>query len=790
MKPTLLLLPTLMKYLNKKILILVAILLPLLSYAQSGVIPLKQIQKGNASGKIIRMKDTVISWDSLSYLELKDLDFSGYVTPEQFGAKGDGATDNTAALQAMINSGKPVKFIRGLSYRTGPLRADTAGQAIDIGNATLILKDSQSAPILSLYGEGITVQGGIFDGNKGGGQQTANAWYDHASVSMLADNCTIRNAVSQNSAGIAFKGTNVNNCTVRDVLVKNYSVQGIFIETNSTGDTYGNRILNSIVYNYSNTGVGIYMKGSNSPFTYKQRGWQVSGNTVYGTDTPTTADVLITIRAVDGICIGNTTYGGDMGISADIASGSVISGNNIYDPTGPTGYCIEVCGGGNTISGNVLQGGKYGVTGSAMVGIPIDMERNTITGNTFIEQTEHAIYLTSSDSTHTGRYAVISNNNFKQSVKDMIRLRGYTEGAVISGNSFQGSGSGVSGNYAVFTDGMNNGLLFTGNRLKALQRGIVSYNTTGDSIRNFTVSENNYSDDVASLFTLTGAAVFGNGNVLVKDNFNASGYESNQYLDRGRNVYTRIYNGNPEGAISAGIGSSVIRKSGGVGSTLSIKESNDGGNTGWSDVITKAYVSAQGYARLIDTQTVIAGKGYLNPRIVYGVNETASGILSSNYDSLKKSGFYYVSGGPGVLTQSYLLHMQYPYDNTTAWELIKPYSGKALYWRHRPVSGSYTTPERILDSTYADARFAIKIGGSQMVDFGNVTAGSDLAAGSTLTLSGAVVGDFIQVSGPYNAGLSYFAVVTGVDTVQIYARNVTASDIDPPSGTFKVFVLR
>ena len=39
--------------------------------------------------------------------------YLGYVTPQMYGAKADGVTNDTTAVQSAINSGKPVYFPKG-----------------------------------------------------------------------------------------------------------------------------------------------------------------------------------------------------------------------------------------------------------------------------------------------------------------------------------------------------------------------------------------------------------------------------------------------------------------------------------------------------------------------------------------------------------------------------------------------------------------------------------------------------------------------------------------------------
>lgn len=53
------------------------------------------------------------------------------------------------------------------------------------------------------------------------------------------------------------------------------------------------------------------------------------------------------------------------------------------------------------------------------------------------------------------------------------------------------------------------------------------------------------------------------------------------FLENGKGMIWRTGNGSPEGVISAAIGSLFTRLDGSAGTTLYVKESNSGGNTGW-----------------------------------------------------------------------------------------------------------------------------------------------------------------------------------------------------------------
>ena len=73
----------------------------------------------------------------------------------------------------------------------------------------------------------------------------------------------------------------------------------------------------------------------------------------------------------------------------------------------------------------------------------------------------------------------------------------------------------------------------------------------------------------------------------------------------------------------------------------------------------------------------------------------------------------------------------------------------------------------------------------------------EIAAGATsdssgITVTGAAVGDAVMVGVPaaIEAGIVVTAYVSAADTVKVRAANVTASPINPASGSFRVVVVK
>jgi hypothetical protein len=140
------------------------------------------------------------------------------VSVKDFGAVGDGVADDTAAVQAAINSGKPIVFPAG-SYACGPLTQSTNFQRFYANGFVNIQKNANG---VLFTGTGNYVQ---FEGI-----QFVGTGYTGDNVNLTGNHPTLTNCASFGTPGRALKATGAH--------VQIFGTCGVYATTDATASGF------------------------------------------------------------------------------------------------------------------------------------------------------------------------------------------------------------------------------------------------------------------------------------------------------------------------------------------------------------------------------------------------------------------------------------------------------------------------------------------------------------------------------------------------------------------------
>ena len=165
-----------------------------------------------------------------------------YVTPEMFGAVGDGATDDTVAIQQALNTGKEVRFSNKTYCVLNLVITKSAKLIGDIGTTIKRLpitftdydngnlSDWSKRDVTNLIGTGqvnsisntideIYIENIIFDGNRdnliGNTFTTSGTWHNLFMSNInnfIIKNCSIINSVQDGLQMLSIKNSLISNC--------------------------------------------------------------------------------------------------------------------------------------------------------------------------------------------------------------------------------------------------------------------------------------------------------------------------------------------------------------------------------------------------------------------------------------------------------------------------------------------------------------------------------------------------------------------------------------------------
>jgi parallel beta-helix repeat protein len=296
------------------------------------------------------------------------------VSIEDFGAVGDGVTDDSAALLAALASGNPVR----LGAKTYAIAGECDISApcctlLGVPGLTELMRPAQSrlgtsstAAWISISSPATFIDGVIFDANSAITTDTYAVAIQAACTKSIVARCLFRNAQGPNNgSGLIYVASDpaITQHHVNDCEFTGNAAHGIFIQAT---DAFS--ITNC--HAHDNSGNGIHADSQDPTFSLKIRELHIVGNTcwnnncgilvgnfnstnnaafVYGNSNP---DILAAIIASNNT-YSNREYGIFMSGRNILVSGNLCTNNSTNGGSGAgilcdTGYC--------KISGNMISG--------------------------------------------------------------------------------------------------------------------------------------------------------------------------------------------------------------------------------------------------------------------------------------------------------------------------------------------------------------------------------------------------------------------------------------------------
>jgi hypothetical protein len=491
--------------------------------------------------------------------------YAGTINVRDYGAKGDGVTDDYLFIQSAFNAAKDgatVIFPSGYTfYTSGGLNVNKRVSIIATG-AVIRLKNSSTVKgMLTLNAKGSTVTGGQWDYNKANGNigdiTTEDPYYAFG-VLFNADSCTVQNASFVNFWGMAVKSASksygsVINCDI------NSEIYGVFFDGYPGINPTGNKAIGNRIYQ---RGYGKYAQGilftAYSP-AYQQNAYIADNYCVGPKDTTGFGPVIdqaiaIAVRGSRTISSNNAFYhnitrGYVMGISEG-GVGASYSNDDIDSLIGIS-YGLEPSG-TFTSNGDQIRGAKRAISANSAFA---SYDNSVISNPQF--EADIAIELQIA-SGQTGHNIVVDGGVLN------VKERGITTTRDIRGlkvsTTIVGPGSTVAGTRALYLNSAPDSayVTFQNSKVTGFERWSSVYQLSPKTVSFLNAQNNDFSKDVASAengWFAEGVATLGS-KVSATNNATSVGNKKS-ILDQAAGVvvmYDDSYS-TPEGNINAGIGS-------------------------------------------------------------------------------------------------------------------------------------------------------------------------------------------------------------------------------------------
>jgi hypothetical protein len=351
-----------------------------------------------------------------------------------YGVVGDGSDESTAisaAIATATSLGAPTFFPYGTFV--GKNITVPAGATLNAipGTATLKLKTLatlDASPILNVTGQGVTIQGLGFDGNKAA--QPADGFSDSYDTGGNGLGRAYRAAIKMKDTGSLWAGLTVDRCTftgtygacvatnnvakvrVTNCVADSCNFELAFVYGNTNGASFfaGHQLLNNRI---TSCGSGHASVNSDAMLLHSPENFIVSGNVVNGVERDGVKCEYPRRGVISGNSFQNSTLG-FCGVQLQSTSSHVaISGNQCYNVG--LGVQLDMASSamsatGISITGNTIETTTHATIADGILVTGGSIDTLTITGNTLRDIKRRAIYITPSG-TGGCKSLVIGNNN-------------------------------------------------------------------------------------------------------------------------------------------------------------------------------------------------------------------------------------------------------------------------------------------------------------------------------------------------------------------------------------------
>lgn len=401
------------------------------------------------------------------------------VSVKDFGAIGDGITDDTGSIQTALDSGAIAIYLPSGTYIVSSI---VANQVKLFGEGIIKWKDNTSSPMITLNGDGCSLHGIVLDGNALGQTSSTAMVVTTSAENLVVENCTFKNGRYKaflsdvaNSPGIAIRNNlfidwgTITSCDVVSFRSPRFIASGNRFENIGDGHCIrtgllsgdptttpvsNGTIVGNVFYNTLHVGVTCEL--------YTQ-GLSITGNTFdtlnAGVKIESSGGTQFDIT-IDGNVFKNLD-GSGVGTSLNLTGNNVIFSNNIVRD------CAGVCdvGDNSVVSGNTFDNcGDVASATSAIRATTSAFSKAVVTGNIVINSPYRAI--------EGGADSIITNNVIKNTGDRAINLGG-ADRARVAQNIIDGC------TYGIIANSTSNDLFISGNDVR--NASVLAYSITDTS---------------------------------------------------------------------------------------------------------------------------------------------------------------------------------------------------------------------------------------------------------------------------------------------------------------------